>query len=143
MSVSNKKYLDPSGVLQSIVDDQGQPMTIGDEKDIREFNDVLLSRIRNAFDSKKKEAEEMKQAVVQQPAASTTSVENDVPTQPENIPPLVSQSSFMEKIEPEEEKKDVPLESINSNEADKVDEIDQTFIGKVKQLIEFQDKNGH
>ena len=49
----------------------------------------------------------------------------------------------MEKIEPEEEKKDVPLESINSNEADKVDEIDQTFIGKVKQLIEFQDKNGH
>ena len=35
-------------------------MTIGEEKDIREFNDVLLSRIRNAFDSRRKEEEEKK-----------------------------------------------------------------------------------
>lgn len=53
MSMGNKKYVDPSGVLKSIVNDQGEPMTIGEEKDIREFNDVLLSRIRNAFDSRK------------------------------------------------------------------------------------------
>jgi len=53
----------------------------------------------------------------------------------------MKQSSFMEKDEPEEEKKDVPMES--AQEAEKGDEIDQTFIGKVKQLIEFQDKSGH
>ena len=61
MSVSNKKYLDPSGVLNSIVNGRGEQMTIGEEKDIREFNDVLLSRIRNAFESRKKEVEESKQ----------------------------------------------------------------------------------
>ena len=61
MSVSNKKYLDPSGVLNSIVNGRREQMTIGEEKDIREFNDVLLSRIRNAFESRKKEVEESKQ----------------------------------------------------------------------------------
>ena len=60
MSVSNKKYLDPSGVLKSIVSDHGEPVTIGDEKDIREFNDVLLSRIRNAIDSRTQEEEEQR-----------------------------------------------------------------------------------
>ena len=53
MSVSNKKYLDPSGVLSAIVSDQGEQMTSGEEKDIREFNDVLLSRIKDALNAKK------------------------------------------------------------------------------------------
>ena len=60
MAVSNKKYLDPSGVLKAIVDSQGEQMTIGEEKDIREFNDVLLSRIKDAFEHKVKQEEERK-----------------------------------------------------------------------------------
>ena len=54
MAMGNKKYVDPSGVLNSIVDDFGQRVQIGEEKDIREFNDVLLSRISDAIKAKKK-----------------------------------------------------------------------------------------
>lgn len=45
MAKGNKTYIDPSGVLRSIVDNFGQKVQIGEEKDIREFNDVLLSRL--------------------------------------------------------------------------------------------------
>jgi hypothetical protein len=53
MAIGNKKYVDPSGVLNSIVDDFGQRVQIGEEKDIREFNEVLLARISDAFKAKK------------------------------------------------------------------------------------------
>lgn len=49
MAKGNKKYIDPSGVLYSIVDNFGQKVQIGEEKDIREFNDVLIARISDAF----------------------------------------------------------------------------------------------
>lgn len=52
MAKGNKKYVDPSGVLHSIVDDFGQRVQIGEEKDIREFNEVLLARISDAFKAK-------------------------------------------------------------------------------------------
>ena len=38
MTKSDKKYADPTGVLKSIVDDFGNPIEIGDQKDIGEFN---------------------------------------------------------------------------------------------------------
>ena len=45
MAISDKKYADPTGVLQMITDDNGKPVEIGDQKDIGEFNDSFLSRI--------------------------------------------------------------------------------------------------
>ena len=45
MALGKKKYLDPSGVLESVVDDQGDQVAIGDEKDISEYNSMLLTRI--------------------------------------------------------------------------------------------------
>ena len=45
MALGKKKYLDPSGVLQSVVDDQGDQVAIGEEKDISEYNSILLTRI--------------------------------------------------------------------------------------------------
>lgn len=45
MAVGKKKYLDPSGVLSSVLDDQGDQVAIGDEKDISEYNQVLITRI--------------------------------------------------------------------------------------------------
>ena len=45
LALSDKKYTDPSAVLQSIVDDYGNPIQIGEQKDIGEFNSTFLSRI--------------------------------------------------------------------------------------------------
>ena len=45
LAVGKKKYLDPSGVLDAVVDDQGDKVAIGDEKDISEYNRILLARI--------------------------------------------------------------------------------------------------
>lgn len=49
MTRGNKKYADPNKVLRSIVDNFGESIKIGDEKDIREFNEVFHSRIQDAF----------------------------------------------------------------------------------------------
>lgn len=49
MAIGKKKYLDPSGVLQAVRDDQGDPVSIGEEKDISEYNSILLSRLQDAF----------------------------------------------------------------------------------------------
>jgi ubiquitin carboxyl-terminal hydrolase 25/28 len=38
MTKSDKKYADPTNVLKSIVDDLGNQIGIGDQKDIGEFN---------------------------------------------------------------------------------------------------------
>lgn len=38
MIMSNKKYADPSPVLKEIVDDTGNPIQIGGEEDVGEFN---------------------------------------------------------------------------------------------------------
>jgi ubiquitin carboxyl-terminal hydrolase 25/28 len=45
MLLSDKKYTDPSKVLQAIVDDYGNPISIGEQKDIGEFNSTFLARI--------------------------------------------------------------------------------------------------
>lgn len=42
---SDRKYIDPTPVLTSIVDDYGNELPIGDQKDIGEFNLIFLSRI--------------------------------------------------------------------------------------------------
>lgn len=52
MALGNKKYINPSGVLQSVLDDQGDQVAIGEEKDISEYNSVLLTRIQDAFNWK-------------------------------------------------------------------------------------------
>lgn len=65
MTRSDKKYADPTGVLKSIVDDFGNPIEIGDQKDIGEFNSTLLARIQEGLHSNEilaKAHEEMKQA---------------------------------------------------------------------------------
>ena len=60
MALGKKKYLDPSGVLQSVLDDQGDQVAIGDEKDISEYNSMLLTRIQDAINWKKQQEEEAK-----------------------------------------------------------------------------------
>lgn len=51
MSLSDKKYTDPSAVLHSIVDDFGNPIQIGEQKDIGEFNNNFLARIQEGLNA--------------------------------------------------------------------------------------------
>ena len=53
MAKSDKKYADPTGVLSSLCNDSGQPVEIGPERDIGEFNDTLLSRVQEGLNYKK------------------------------------------------------------------------------------------
>lgn len=52
---SDRKYIDPTSVLSSIVDDYGNELTIGDQKDIGEFNLVFLSRIEDGLEESRKD----------------------------------------------------------------------------------------
>ena len=52
MAKSDKKYADPTGVLRQLTNDNGQPVEIGPERDIGEFNDTLLSRVQEGLNFK-------------------------------------------------------------------------------------------
>ena len=54
MIASDRKYVDPTNVMTSIVDDYGNELPIGDQKDIGEFNLVFLSRIDEGLQLAKK-----------------------------------------------------------------------------------------
>lgn len=54
MIASDRRYLDPTDVVTSIVDDYGNELPIGDQKDIGEFNLVFLSRIDEGLQLAKK-----------------------------------------------------------------------------------------
>jgi ubiquitin carboxyl-terminal hydrolase 25/28 len=55
---SHRRYLDPSDVLKSLVDDLGNQLVIGDQKDVGEFNMVLVARIEDGLNSFKEVGEE-------------------------------------------------------------------------------------
>jgi len=46
---SNRKYVDPKNLLSAIVNDNGVPLEIGDQKDVGEFNINFLARIEDAM----------------------------------------------------------------------------------------------
>ncbi len=48
-SLSNKKYTEPSDVLRALVDDFGNPLSLGDQKDIGEFNLNFLERLEEGL----------------------------------------------------------------------------------------------
>lgn len=49
MICSHRRYIDPSNVLEALVDDLGNPILIGDQKDVGEFNMVLAARIEHGM----------------------------------------------------------------------------------------------
>ena len=48
MAIGNRTYVDPGPVLQTIVDDNENQILVGDQRDLREFNEIFLSRITDA-----------------------------------------------------------------------------------------------
>ena len=61
MAKSDKKYADPTGVLKAVTNDFGQPVEIGSEQDIGEFNNTLLSRLQEGLNYKKIYAKKVKE----------------------------------------------------------------------------------
>jgi hypothetical protein len=49
MMLINRKYADPTSVLKSLVDDLGNQIIVGEQKDIGEFNLNLLERIEEGL----------------------------------------------------------------------------------------------
>lgn len=49
MVLLDKKYTEPSNVLRALVDDFGEPLQVGEQKDIGEFNLNFLQRIEEGF----------------------------------------------------------------------------------------------
>lgn len=49
MILSNRRYADPTDVLKSLVDDFGNPILVGDQKDIGEFNLNFLERVEEGL----------------------------------------------------------------------------------------------
>jgi len=46
---TNKRYLDPTAVLKSLVDDFGNQILIGEQKDIGEFNLNFIERLEEGL----------------------------------------------------------------------------------------------
>jgi ubiquitin carboxyl-terminal hydrolase 25/28 len=61
---SHRRYLDPSDVLKSLVDDLGNQLIIGDQKDVGEFNMVLVARIEDGLNAFKEVVEDAPQVAV-------------------------------------------------------------------------------
>jgi len=87
---SHKKYADPTDVLQSVVDDFGQHLPIGDQRDVTEYHTNFLSRIEEAFEyqeayNKAKQNQNNPSAIqIEEPVSgenSTVNKENSLVTQ--------------------------------------------------------------
>jgi hypothetical protein len=46
MSLSNRKMVDPSGVMRALLDSSGKPVTVGNQEDVSEFNHLFLQRVQ-------------------------------------------------------------------------------------------------
>lgn len=53
MMIGNIKYQDPTKVLESIVDDNGEPISIYEQKDIGEFFLNFLERLQDGLGENK------------------------------------------------------------------------------------------
>jgi len=59
MVLTNKKYIEPSKVLKALVDDFGNPIEFGEQKDVAEFNLNLLQRIQEGLGERPKKKENL------------------------------------------------------------------------------------
>lgn len=103
----NKKYTEPSNVLRALVDDFGEPLKVGEQKDIGEFNLNFLQRVEEGFGERVK-----------------TGCEDE-------------HLSFMERVLEEARPLDVMRQSSIIDEAPKEtrDTIFKLFFGKVVQIL--------
>jgi hypothetical protein len=61
MIMANRKYVDPTPVLRSLTDDFGNPISIGEQRDIGEFLLNFIERIEEGLGELKKQGESEEQ----------------------------------------------------------------------------------
>ena len=49
MTLGKQNFVNPGAILAALVDDNNMKFQVGQGEDIREFNDILLGRIKDAF----------------------------------------------------------------------------------------------
>ena len=91
MAKSDKKYADPTGVLRSLTNDDGQPIEIGPERDIGEFNDTLLSRVQEGLNYKQ----------IYQNLVKIKAEKDQAANKAAEAPILVQEDVQMEGVEPQ------------------------------------------
>ncbi len=120
MAIGNKAYVEPGPVLGAIIDDAAHQYQIGDERDLREFNEIFLSRITDAYKAVAK---------INQP--------NKVVTKEQVMEVDEQNSSFMNPDTPGcEENGGV------QNELAEIDEVSALFFGKEIEIKSYQDTAG-
>ena len=115
---SDRKYIDPTDVISSVVDDYGNEMTIGDQKDIGEFNLVFLSRVDEGLQLGKKE------------------FEMDIEDKEENKEEKKEDTPSKIKVFGEEKSEEISLIHRSSIKIEDNSLIDQEFIGKMSNFFE-------
>ena len=46
---TNQNYVDPSSVVESVVDDFGEPLPVGDQQDITEYLLIFMERLQEGL----------------------------------------------------------------------------------------------
>lgn len=141
MTKSDKKYGDPTPVLNAITDNYGKPVEIGNEQDIGEFNGIFLARVQEGLNFRKiydeakerlmqQEQEELKQAAENQEA-------DDLKMQKLDSSIIVEQTDSKQV----EEKKYQDVKDTDMKNEEK-DVIDENFKGKIRSIITYTGSDG-
>lgn len=51
MTAGNKSYVKPTVLINVLVDDYGNKVEVGDERDIGEFNEIMIGRVIDAMNA--------------------------------------------------------------------------------------------
>jgi hypothetical protein len=51
MTAGNKSYVKPTELINVLVDDYGNKVEVGDERDIGEFNEIMIGRVIDAMNA--------------------------------------------------------------------------------------------
>ena len=143
MTKSDKKYGDPTAVLRCLTDNNGRPVEIGNEQDIGEFNDTLLSRVQEGLNFRKLYEEARKLATMEGEDQKMSDVEekkeSKEPLDKLNSSIMVDETTLLTDVEP----KDQDMQDEEGVETLFKDDIITTnFKGRIRQMITFKGQDG-
>lgn len=140
MTKSDKKYGDPTAVLNAITDNYGKPVEIGSEQDIGEFNGIFLSRVQEGLNYKK--IYEEAQLRILKHAEEEAKHERNKQKQQDNALQKLDSSFLVDTpVELHEEQKQQEIKDVVMK-AEETDIIDENFKGKIRSVITYKGPDG-